>query len=351
LDLDRYYTPRDVALQLAGAIDLPTVSGIVDSNCGAGHLLAAASDIFPMAQCMGIDSDEDAVLRLADSRPNWKLVVGDALSEDSWAVYPSFTPDVAVLNPPFSMMHARGVIANLGGEEFRASNAMAHVIAAIHNSNPRRLVAILPESWVYSEMDAVGRQKIAATYDVDVVNKLTNSTFNGARVNALVVSLRRRTEQLAPTTGEHLVFPRGVQVIRGGLPLFEAKNFVGGLPLIHSTDISRIVHGADLGSLRHVSRIGRGVVQGSVVLLPRVGVPKLENIDYVYLRRAAQLSDCVIAVRFECKVDAQIFVDHLRGKWSQFVKIYTGTGARFVTCGRLHDWIAKAYSCKSPVFT
>jgi N-6 DNA Methylase len=338
--MDKFYTPSNVAAQLANAIDLSSVSGIVDSNCGAGSLLEAATRVYPSADCLGIDSDEDALLRLARTRPGWKLVHGDALDESAWEIFPEFKPDVAVLNPPYSMRTARGIQVTVDGVDFRVSTAMAHVITTLGHSNPKRVVAILPESWAHSQIDSKGRKAIERRYSIEVIQKLTNTTFEGARANALLVLMKRQSDNLRRV----LTLPRGLpdhlSLVRGGLPVFEAVTSRAGIPYLHSTDIAPLVRDG-CAPRRTVARIGRGTVAGRVILLPRVGFPKRELVKSVYLMKTVQLSDCVIAIKSTKREDLDALERAVCENWDSFLQNYRGTGARFITTQRLEAWLSE----------
>src|SRR5450830_1357415 len=85
LDLDRYYTPPDVARNALEQAVLPHIPKVcADSTCGTGHLLKAANDVFGPLQCIGIDRDKQAIAELRQRNPDWVLAVGDLLSDRSY---------------------------------------------------------------------------------------------------------------------------------------------------------------------------------------------------------------------------------------------------------------------------
>ena len=86
--------------------------------------------------------------------------------------------------------------------------------------------------------------------------------------------------------------------------------------------------------------IARGIVAGSVILIPRVGVPLFESLQPVYLRSTVQLSDCVIALRFHSMKVAISFSTAMTRRWGELVRLYRGTGARYITVARLQGWLA-----------
>jgi hypothetical protein len=255
--------------------------------------------------------------------------------------------DVAVLNPPFSMGQAKGVEIKIDGRTIRGSLAMAHVIATIHHSRPKQIVAVLPESTMFADMDRQGRAELESLYDVDVVSQFKSSTFRGARANSLLVAMTKRSKQRSRKAADQTKVSV-VQdfVVRGGLACFEAVSSRGGLPFIHSTDIKDLVRGAPISSLRKVRPFTRGIVAGHVILLPRVGIPKKENISALYVDTDVQLSDCVLALQYGGASEAKARAETIRRDYEALAGLYRGTGARYVTVERLSAWLRAGLQCE-----
>jgi hypothetical protein len=344
MDLDKFYTPPVVASEVAAAVRFDDVRSIVDSNCGAGNLLDAAVSHFPKAAVLGIDADSPTIRKLAGRRPSWKLVAGNSLTQRAWAVYPEFEPDIAILNPPFSLPTFKGIETTFAGKELRVSTAMAHVLATLSHSQPKAIAAILPESWAYSELDSPARRELTKSFSIEVVKTLSRSTFRGAHANALLVRMTRRARDLTKIKDTSAVaLGSDVRIVRGGLPVFEATSSRVGSQYVHTTDFESIVAG-DTGRLTRVKNIGRGIAIGEVILLPRVGVPRQHLVAPIYLKEATQLSDCVFAICFGSRVKCHAGADLIHAKWQDLVGIYRGTGARYVTTARLTNWFAKVWA-------
>lgn len=344
MDLDRYYTPPIVARTIVEATGARSMRSCVDSACGSGSLLRASEEVFPGVCCVGIDKDKGAISRLKMEKPRWILAAGDMLR---WASWPQSVLkhgrrcDYVLINPPFSTPLGKSVGVQWRDENFRCSVAMSHLLATLECFAPRLGgVAILPESLMFSELDAPARAALAAAYEVELVRELRSSTFRGARANALVLRVHPKERVVEKTPREsHDGFMQEIHVIRGGLPLFEARADRFGLRLIHSTDIREVARTGRVGSTKCVRPIGRGCVQGSVILLPRVGMPSPETLKPVVLQQAVQLSDCVIALQFRTARDASAFSAEARRRWPEFLGLYHGTGARYITVGRLLRWL------------
>src|SRR5206468_3996675 len=125
-------------------------------------------------------------------KPNWILSAGNLLDRTTWSNLSilKYSPrcDHVVINPPFSMKASHGVLASWGPELFRCSLSMSHLLATLKVFAPRfGGAAVVPESLMFSERDAQARAALEQDYLLDVVRSLKNTTFRGARANALVV--------------------------------------------------------------------------------------------------------------------------------------------------------------------
>jgi predicted RNA methylase len=338
-DPDQYYTPEPIASRLANAITLTTVQGVVDSNCGSGRLLNAAAERFPRARCVGIDANGFVLSRLAGRRPDWHLFVGDSLDRISWQALRWFTIDAAVLNPPFSMGPTKGLVTEFGNTALKVSTSMAHVLSVIRNVAPMEIAAIVPESWMYSDLDSDARSALALSYKCEILESLSRNTFPGAKANSLMIRLQRRRRSSHPASAESPSVAARFRLIRGGLPVFESRDRRGGTPYLHSTDLSTF---ASLNTLRKVSPLSRGLVSGEAILFPRVGRPTIQSVRLVNLQSEVQLSDCVMAITAARTSDLVALHKRILNGWSGFQGLFTGTGARFTTVSKVTSWMGGA---------
>lgn len=344
VDLDRYYTPATVAARVIGASEGPSASGCIDGACGDGSLLKAALALWPQTSCVGMDLDGGAIAKLRVRHPDWTLSRGDALSASTWrrsrAGRAAGSCDVAVANPPFSMGTTRGVrVSNLWFSG-RCSVAMAHVMAVLSTSMPTVCGAILPESMLFADIDQAARLAINKRFSVTIVETLQSTTFKGARANALIVRFERRKEDTDAAAGKLAQdSPRTVRLVRGGLPVFEAVESRQGLEFVHSTNITVDSAGARVQGVR-VRPIGRGRVRGTVLFLPRVGRPRIEDLRVVKLAEEVQMSDCVLALAFSSRREAAVWQKMIHEAGDNLLSLYRGTGARYITVARLSRWLA-----------
>ncbi|MEF9926605.1 MAG: methyltransferase [Massilia sp.] len=340
-DPDRYYSPEKAADALIRLVKRFRHRTVLDSNCGSGSLLRAMKKNSPNINCVGIDLDENAINKLQTEMPSWNLVHGDTLSSNTWQKFNILCEseiDLAVLNPPFSMGMTKGIRKTVWGNDLRCSLAMAHVLATLEFAKPRRLAAILPESWAHSGMDLPARLLIETMYEISIQGELSNSTFSGARVNCIFVVLNRRRVCLSPI----IKYPSELsgqlicEIVRGGLACFKAVLCESGVAFVHSTDIRKI---RDIKNFIKVKPYDKNLLSGHVILLPRVGLPKDAKAEY--LRKKVQISDCVIALKFKSKQEALDAVEIILKNWVELIGLYKGTGARYITIERLKNWLIK----------
>lgn len=326
--LDRYYTPADVADRLVSCVDEET-NCCIDTACGRGSLLLAAERHFGEVDCVGLDRDAQAVRFLKRTRPAWVVSTADLLVSESvarTAAALSALRGLLVLNPPFSFSGRKSVDVQYYGQPLKCSVAMAHILTALELfGGSSGCVAIVPESLVHSQIDFHARSALDQFYSLDVVGDLRSCTFRGARANALMIKLQAGPRLGSAPRHRRRLEPIYAKLIRGGLPVYAAKRDRHGFAFVHSTDIARSATRS-----HRVTPISRGLVSGSVILLPRVGVPRAESIQPTYLRERTQLSDCVIALRFRGKADAEVASQRLAQRIDELANLYRGTGARYV---------------------
>ena len=345
IDLDRYYTPKEVALNALEKAHFSVEPKVcVDSTCGTGRLLDAASAVFGNVQCAGLDRDKNAISLLRLNRPEWMLEVGDLLSHKrrvrnlSKAIRQPV--DLLVLNPPFSHGKKKSVDIVYKDKQIKGSVAMAHLLKSFEVFNPvLGAVVIVPESLLYSDTDAVARSLLEEYYSFQKIADLQNCTFSGARVNSSVVQISPCKTRVVPD--EPSVKAKIIQasVVRGGLPVYLKQSSVDGVPFLHSTDIRYVVNSGVVKDVSKTCSVAKGRVDGWLILIPRVGCADKSIVRVVRLDQVAQLSDCVVALKFASKnlalqAEARIHLD-----WDNFKSLYRGTGARYLTISRLKHWL------------
>jgi len=345
-DVDRYYTPENVAhraLECAQLTEKPQVCA--DTACGNGRLLLASEHVLGSAFSLGIDTDAQTIRQLRRERPNWRLYVGDLLKRRR-APPTHFSScsngvDLLVLNPPFSLGHKKSVLAGYCGQQVRCSIAMAHILRSIDLFRPKLgIIAVVPESLLHSDTDHRARELLSLNFSTSELIELSIYTFKGARVNSAFVQLRPISERPALTLSRtRPLDPIYVSVVRGGMPFHTLTLDPSGARFVHSTSLESITtKGIESVTTRTSVRL-KGRVSGWLLLLPRVGVPRREAFGVTFAPNELQLSDCVVGLSFSTEKDANCAKKRIIDEWESLLSIYRGTGARYVTISRLVDWL------------
>jgi len=342
IDMDRYYTPENVAMSALERASFPfSPKACADSTCGSGRLLDAANTVFGPVKSFGIDRDVDAISQLRLRRPEWHLAVGDLLHNEPDEVLPNRNSvDLLVLNPPFSHGKRKSVDIRFAGKEMKGSIAMAHLLRSFELFQPKLgAIVIAPESLLYSETDHFARQTLEEHYQFQQIAELKRCTFHGARVQASVLQISPGAHH--PSLQE--MRPSSVvihtTILRGSLPVHLNVSDPTGVPFLHSTDIREVVTSGSTLELSKTSTVAKGRTKGWVILIPRVGVPDIQYVKAIKLETTVQLSDCVIALEFQNKANAMKAERRIHSRWGDFIKIYRGTGARYITISRLNIWL------------
>lgn len=346
-DLDRYYTPEDVALSALKQVDLPfQPESCADSSCGNGRLLDAANHVFGEISCIGVDRDRNAIRALKKKRPSWVLSTGDLLSRRSYLsgfgkVIPGKV-DLLVLNPPFSQVSQKHIQIEYNKKNFRGSIAMACLTKSLELFRPTLgAVLIAPESLLYSEIDTIGRQSLSLSYSLRKVADLKCSTFKGARANACVVELLRGSDNSQEAVLDLSFCEIKVDILRGSLPVHLMTKSSSGTIFLHSTNIRQVVGSGNVSSLDRTSNTAKGIIRGWCILIPRVGMPDSKSVKTVYFEHDIQLSDCVIALCSRTKFSSLQIEKRIQEHWMEFRELYKGTGARYVTVAHLTKWLSR----------
>ena len=346
-DTDKYYTPPSVAIQAferARLTDSPYICA--DTACGSGSLLTAAESVLKTKYCLGIDSDSHAIRQLRRARPDWRLYVGDLLQRHRAPVidFPKSNRgvDLLVLNPPFSLGSKKYVSVKYLGQVVKCSVAMAHILHSLELFKPNQgAIAVVPESLLYSDTDQHARDLLDQRFSLTELLQLSIYTFKGARVNSSFVQFgisRNRRHWESESASAYLdAIP--ANVVRGGLQMHAFERMACGARVIHSTSLRDIAAKGFPSVGERTSVITKGRISGWMLLLPRVGTPRVENIRAVYSKEEVQLSDCVIGIKFPSKIAAINSQKRLIENWESLLGLYRGTGARYITIDRLIGWL------------
>ncbi|MES1243630.1 MAG: hypothetical protein ABUT39_18630 [Acidobacteriota bacterium] len=338
---DAYYTPWCIAKNLVEAAGSHEPSSVADFAAGEGSLLRAAALRWSGATFIATDIDKEKVSYLRAEYPSWLVGDVDFLCPDSRDFCPPLFGmqgkiDCILLNPPFSCRGGRRLHITAMSRNFRCSIAAAFLLSALpYLRIEGQLLAIIPAGSLISDRDSEAWAFISEYYDIDFLAEHGPHAFQGCTLRTASVRLRvKRNLQL--NLGQTILqSERGLQVslFRGGIQMhrIDEVHSGGGVPLIHSTEL----RGGGLCSPRYYVNACARATSGPAVLIPRVGKPDISKICLYKENDPIVLSDCVIALLCEGLQEAVYLWKTLKDNWLHLERKYGGTGAPYITLGRL----------------
>lgn len=346
---DQYFTPTKLADKLISAFTIPTPKQIADFAVGDGKLLCAAQKRWPSVRCTAIDIDEEVIVTLKATYPDWQAHTCDftdaeAREEPLTKLKRIVRFPAIALNPPFSIQEGKVRVraVTIEGTTVRCSPALAFVVDALaYLKKGGQLVAIIPQGPLYNAQDAKARQLLQEHYGFEIVELIPQAGFKNCTPRTAIVRFTAGVSiEMVAETDEAIDETLVSRLIRGSISntTVESSEHPLSLPFIHTTDLE----GINLYSPK--KRIFRSDVvfaTGPAVLIPRVGKPSINKIVLLPAGTQAVLSDCVIAAECLTLEDARELHQRLIAKWSELEQVYGGTGARYISVDKLTIFLKK----------
>jgi hypothetical protein len=352
--VDRYFSPVDVAKEMARQIPSSFDGLVFDPAAGNGALLAAAIEQAPSAEILAADVDAVSVAQLRAAYPHWTVGSADVLnprsrgSSSAWRRAGSGQETIVLLNPPFSFRGGSGARVILGGESRIVSPAVAFLLEVARSlDGVKSIIALLPEGCLHNLRDRPVWRELHGGFEQDVIRTFAPRAFPGAVANTVLVRLDSGASR-SPSAAETPVLRvlgsqcTCVDVIRGRVAVEASSSTDAGSSaamFLHTTDLADTARGVP--RLRFAPT--RLATRGDLLLIPRVGPGPSGRIK---LARDATivLSDCLFALRTR----EALLVDRLNAFLVEYSTAlgdeYRGTGARHLTLERLagflraHGW-------------
>ena len=341
---DAFYTPRDLAAEMTTASSSSPKS-VADFACGTGELLQAAASRWSEAELIGTDISRSALSSLKRSVRGVRAGRCDFLSATSRARSPLLrsaygTLDLVLLNPPFTCRGGKTFEVKTALFNAHCGTAMAFVLQAFeYIKEEGELIVLLPAGSMHSLKDRSAWAQLHEKADVSFLNRLDHRTFTACSPTTILVRIRRlqRPTLSALQKGCDLLLPprrivqqhTSVIVHRGSIPMHLLAP--GPTPLAHSDNLKnyRLVEDDK------TTDSGRSCLTGPFVALPRVGQPRRDKVALRTGRSRIAISDCVIALACVDAAHAARLHSTLQEHWTQLAALYSGTGAKYITLGRL----------------
>lgn len=354
IPLDTFYTPRSIASTLINALRVQRPAIIADFTAGVGSLVRAAECVWPDATFVASDVCDLSVRRMRRTHPQWLVSRCDFLSQRSRAASKTLKSverrvSAALLNPPFSCRGAARHGVTFAGQHLKCSTAVAFLVEALkYLSSDGELAALLPVGVINNERDREIWACIEQQFDWTCGATFPRGAFPGCAATTVVISMRRRKARKMPdlakisqhqvtsaATGRRSETRQQIKIIRGSVQMHQVDPLSRGPRLVHSTDLreSQVIPSARRGAATRAS------VCGPAVLLPRVGNLSRGKIALYTDDETLVLSDCVLALKCASEESAKEIRELLIERFELVRDCYTGTGAPFITLGRLRKLV------------
>ena len=334
---DSFYTSTFLAEILVNYVGNHDVNTVADFCVGGGELLRAAQTKWNKAQYYGIDISNQAISSLSVLHPEWLTETCDFLDKNSrskCSLLKNMSFDLVLLNPPFTCKGStiNKVVHN--DVSFNVSTAMLFLVESLKYLKKNGvLFAILPISAAYSQKDRKIWEVLVNNYNLSILEERDKQSFRNCNPNIILVSLNSYVCVNPPQIKEKLRFNMtDISIFRGKLSMYEVKESAfTGKPLIHSTNLKNNI----IDGLKYNVNRSQSEVTGPAVLIHRVGNPNMNKICIIPESVTYVLSDCVIALKTKTQKDSTMLRDILFANWKDFISLYKGTGAKYITIERL----------------
>lgn len=338
-DLDSFYTPSELASRLIGYTPASlNPRSVADFSGGNGDLLEAASNRFPRAKIFYNDLDSSAVISVLKRHSDWIINKSDFLNNSFYeGEFSENFHDLIVLNPPFSFRSRRLAEVKLRGEAVSCSGAVAFIARSLEMmSDDGVLLCVLPDGCFSRRADASAWALIGKHFKVSVLSSLGSAAFPSVRASTRIVRITKRHRA---RNVRDLCFPNldSISLVRGSFQMHMVPTAIDkkGFNLVHTKDLQEGV----------VSLCGPTVswhrsVRGPALLIPRVGRVDERKLCVLGRGKVVVISDCVIAVPAASVAKVKNIRSEILNRWSDFSKLYTGTGAPYITIEKLKIFLS-----------
>lgn len=346
--LDRYYTPAPMATALvANCSGKP--ERIADFCVGDGSLIKAAITSWPRSNFFICDIDPDALRAAVDCTGVTTSLCCDFLGEKFSEATTHIEPllfDLILMNPPFSNRGGRRCVPRGSFSGLSCSRAFSFLLTAVdYLSAKGEILAILPSSVLSSEQDEVARTELKRICSLELLSIPQYGAFPAVDASTFMLRLRKFGNTNAPRqTSPANIAPawRSVPAIKRGtisVPRANRAPSISGVGWVHTTSIIN-------GRIQTRYEFPHGKLDQHYVLakkysllIPRVGRIRPGNLAAHVAERDEVISDCLFAVACENLASVNSLFGAIIEDFVEFRKLYVGTGAPYLTVGRLAQYL------------
>lgn len=333
--IDAFYTPSKLAENMLEILPQNFVPNIIaDFSAGEGKLLETASKKWPKSKIVANDLSKIIVRKLKTQFPNWQISSSNFLTHNS-VVKTSFFKskelvDLILLNPPFSQRGIKPI--KWDNLSITSGIALAFIYKSLHYLKPNGyIVAILPNGALTSDRDSRARLYLFNNFTIKVIKKNNHNSFMNVKANTSIV-LIKNTKSKAPPPNDYNQLNKDFNIVRGKIQVYKYNHsFNGVFPFIHSKEIKN--GKICINPLRTISN--DNYIKGPAVVFPRVGNITKQKIAILDTNLKIVMSDCLFALLCESKKEAHLIQKLIIKNWNDFISLYSGTGAQYITIERV----------------
>lgn len=317
---------------------MTSIMHVADFAAGDGQLLLSCKQRWPGARLYANDLDVGVSEHLRRGAAD----IVDCLDflDDGYLAASSAptNPDLVVLNPPFGAVQGRQFACTVGDTTVKCSRSFAFLAKALSLVRPGgQVLAVMPSSSTISERDAMARQLMERAYQFEVVLGPTQGLFHPVEASICVLRVTRKASM-------RLLVPDGVSgsmtnfsVMRGQISMKRSERTV-------AKRLKGWVHTTGLFDNKVAERyvLPKGATQThcppGAILLPRVGRFDIRKFVLLPRFRSELISDCILAASLGSYEDNTRLYRLLLAD-SRAPSLYAGTGASYLTIGRLTRYV------------
>ncbi|MEI7832792.1 MAG: N-6 DNA methylase [bacterium] len=335
---DFFCTPNLIARSMAEAFQMSDCPIIADFAVGDGSLLHACEALWPNSLYYAVDIQQKLVSSLSLQKPNWRIATCDFLdtAQRTQALdsMDFSSCSAIILNPPFSCRGNRRYSSQLFDVVFKTSLAMAFVITSLQYLDDQgEMVALLPVGCIYSEKDHAAWEYIRNHFTIDSICSNHHSSFPNCAASTEVIRISRLPGNEIVPHG-HAPIAKNynlgkLSLFRGSFSMNEVSKYssVTGIPLLHTTCVTTDTINTSIYSIEYE----RNILQGPLLLVPRVGRPDKRKIITYDSNDQVILSDCLFGLAADSYEICESVKKIIWSNWDQFEPLYRGTGAKYLT--------------------
>jgi tRNA1(Val) A37 N6-methylase TrmN6 len=342
MGIDSFYTPVHLADKLIDLVKKTNINTIADFCVGDGELLRSSEKRWPKAEIFGVDISEEVIIKNREQHPNWSFTCEDFLESNYDNKF-----DLILLNPPFSCKGSKINNVVFESNNFKVGTAMQFLLHAVkHLSNNGCLYAILPSSIAFSQKDEMAWNYLKEFKQAKIIDYIERKIFKGCEPNIILVSINDNDSQ--EYNHKNFIpqkkYRNKIKEIKRGqiTPKTVKSSLESGIKLIHT---SNMVNNS-LSSPYQMVNTNNSIVEGPAVLVPRVGRPSISKLCVIEENEKYAISDCVVSMQTFSNEQALELFNWIIKNWSEFLKLYKGTGAKYLTISKLNKIISTEFSSK-----